>query len=76
MNHVPDRYHVMLPDISNFRAYQKMIQEQMMHENKSHDKHFPALVTSTRVQKPRKLLTMDVCFSETRMLPMITLPMM
>ena len=27
-----DRSHVTLPDMSNFIAYQKMIQEQMMHE--------------------------------------------
>ena len=46
-----DRSQVTLPIMSNFIAYQKMIQEQMMHENKIHDKHFPALITSTRVPK-------------------------
>ena len=51
-----DRSHVILLDISNFHAYQKMIQEQMMHENKIHDMNFPALVTSTRVPKVKKVI--------------------
>ena len=40
----------MTADISNFHAYKKLVQEQMMHEHLFHDKHFPALVTSTRVK--------------------------
>ena len=37
---VSDRSHVMLPDMFNFIAYQKLIQEQMMHEHKTHDMIF------------------------------------
>ena len=33
-----------------------MIQEQMMHGNKFHDKHFPAFVTSTRVSILKKVV--------------------
>ena len=57
-----DRSHVMLPNISSFRACQKMIQEQMMHENKFHDKHFPALVTSTRASKLSKVVDSGCLF--------------
>ena len=38
-----DRSHLMTVDISKFRAYQKMIQEQVLHDNKWHDKHVPSL---------------------------------
>ena len=39
-----------------------MIQEQIMHENKFHDKHFPALVTSTRVSKLSKVVDSGCLF--------------
>ena len=41
-----------MPEISNLHAYQEIIQEQMMHENKFHDNQFLALakVTSTQVK--------------------------
>ena len=51
-----DRSHVTLPSMSNFSAYQKIIQEQMMHEHKTHDMIFPALITSTRVPKVKKVI--------------------
>ena len=51
-----DRSHGTLPDMSNSIFYQKMIQEQMMHENKIHDVNFPALVASTRVPKLKKVI--------------------
>ena len=51
MNHVfRIAHHVIMSNMTNFHDYKKLIQEQMMHENKFHDKHCPALVTSTRVE--------------------------
>ena len=47
---------------SNFHAYQKTIQEQMMHESKFHDKHFPALVTSTRVSRLSRVVERGCLF--------------
>ena len=43
-----DRSHLYDHDIplntpSSFHEYQKMIQEQIFHENKAHDRHFPML---------------------------------
>ena len=33
-----DRSHLITPDVSNFHACQKMMQDPMLHENKWHDK--------------------------------------
>ena len=45
-----DRSHLMTPDVFNVYAYQKVIQEEILHEHKWHHKHFPSLakITSTR----------------------------
>ena len=52
----------MMTDMSNFHEYKKLIQEQMTHENKFHDKHVPALVASTRVSKLNKVVDSGFLF--------------
>ena len=71
---VSDRSHVMMSDISNFHDYKNLIQEQMMHEKKFHEKHFSALLTSTRVEL--KKVVDSGCLSFGDHLLMMTLPMM
>ena len=41
------RSHLILPVVSDVHEYQKLLQEQMFHENKWHDKNFPPLASST-----------------------------
>ena len=80
-----DRSHLMTPEVSKFHAYQKMIQDQMLHGSKWHDKYFPSLVeiTSTR-ETSTKVRKKDTCILEimmklTMMLlmtPQLMMPMM
>ena len=81
------RSHLISPVVSDVHAYQKMIQEQILHENKCHDKTSPSLPESTSIHErlnnglngsPLRATfwTMDVCMLENMMKPMMMMPLM
>ena len=57
-----DRSHLITPDVSNLHAYQKMMQDHVLHEHRWHDKHFPTLAKTTSThEKSNNVFETGLC---------------